>query len=90
MQNLTESKDMTLSEAYLSLRENRPSVTAVQRIFRDGQLLGYLGADFDHAGERVVARRRRAVALDPPPPDGVIRRGPGAHIPPLNVVSGPG
>ncbi|MEO5342530.1 MAG: PDC sensor domain-containing protein [Gammaproteobacteria bacterium SHHR-1] len=47
MQQLDPERDMTLSEAYLSLRANRPSVTAVQKIQRDGQLLGYLGADFD-------------------------------------------
>lgn len=47
MQNLDPRRNMTLSEAYLSLRENRPSVTAVQKILKDGALLGYLGADFD-------------------------------------------
>ncbi|MBF0256475.1 MAG: PDC sensor domain-containing protein [Gammaproteobacteria bacterium] len=47
MLNLDERRDMTLSDAYLSLRASRPSVTAVQKIRRDGELLGYLGADFD-------------------------------------------
>jgi hypothetical protein len=39
--------DMTLSEAYISLRANRPSVTALQRVQHDGELLGYVGGDFD-------------------------------------------
>ncbi len=38
----------SLSEAYISRNARRPSLTAVQRIeATDGQLLGYLGADFD-------------------------------------------
>jgi hypothetical protein len=38
----------SLSDAYLSRNARRPSLTAVQRIFAgDGDLLGYLGADFD-------------------------------------------
>ncbi len=47
MQNLNEDDSFTLSEAYISLRERRPSITAIQKI-KDGEhLLGYLGADFD-------------------------------------------
>lgn len=38
---------MTLSEAYISLRANRPSVTAIQRVAEEDMLLGYVGADFD-------------------------------------------
>jgi hypothetical protein len=38
---------LLLSEAYISLRAKRPSLTAVQRIERDGEHIGYLGADFD-------------------------------------------
>jgi len=38
----------SLSSAYLSRNNRRPSLTAVQRLARaDGALLGYLGADFD-------------------------------------------
>jgi hypothetical protein len=38
----------SLSDAYLSRNNRRPSLTAVQRIVaEDGHLLGYLGADFD-------------------------------------------
>jgi hypothetical protein len=40
--------DFSLSDAYISRNARRPSLTAVQRIVDgDGQLLGYLGADFD-------------------------------------------
>jgi len=38
---------LLLSEAYISLRAQRPSLTAVQRVERDGVSLGTLGADFD-------------------------------------------
>lgn len=39
---------LLLSDAYLSLRENRPSLTAVHRVLDDqGKLLGYIGVDFD-------------------------------------------
>lgn len=42
---------LLLSEAYISLRANRPSLTAVQRITNhSGEHLGYLGADFDLRG----------------------------------------
>ncbi len=47
MQQLDSEIDMVLSEAYISLRANRPSVTAIQKVMRDKQLIGYLGADFD-------------------------------------------
>lgn len=36
-----------LSDAYISLREHRPSLTALQIVRADGTPLGYLGADFD-------------------------------------------
>ena len=36
-----------LSDAYLSLRANRPSVTALQVVHRDEHTVGYIGADFD-------------------------------------------
>jgi hypothetical protein len=36
-----------LSDAYLSLRVNRPSLTALQVVRRDGEMLGYIAADFD-------------------------------------------
>jgi hypothetical protein len=36
-----------LSDAYLSRRAHRPSVTAVQVVRRDDEILGFIGADFD-------------------------------------------
>lgn len=36
-----------LSDAYLSLRARRPSITAIQVIRRAGVAVGFLGADFD-------------------------------------------
>ena len=50
MQDLPPKRDMVLSEAYISLRVSRPSVTAIQRVYRDDQLIGYLGGDFDLRG----------------------------------------
>ncbi len=48
MQEPVPSSGMLLSEAYISLRGKRPSLTAVQRVSgHDGTPLGYLGADFD-------------------------------------------
>ena len=47
MMGLDPARDMTLSEAYIGFRAGRPSVTAVQRVHRDGLLLGCLGAGFD-------------------------------------------
>jgi len=47
MQQLDQAHDMKLSEAYISLRANRPSLTAVQRVTTNGKLIGYLGADVD-------------------------------------------
>ncbi|RMG35708.1 MAG: hypothetical protein D6720_06545 [Gammaproteobacteria bacterium] len=46
-EQIDPESDMTLSDAYISLRANRPSVTAIQKVYRDGQHVGYLGADFD-------------------------------------------
>ncbi len=50
MKNLAADKDMTLSEAYISLRVSRPSVTAIQRVYLKDELIGYLGGDFDLRG----------------------------------------
>jgi hypothetical protein len=38
---------LVLSGAYISLSKHRPSITALQTLFRDGEAIGYLGADFD-------------------------------------------
>ena len=41
-------ESFSLSEAYISRNARRPSLTAVQRILGgNGELIGYLGADFD-------------------------------------------
>ncbi len=47
MTALDSERDLVLSGAYISLRANRPSVTAVQRVYRGGRHIGFLGADFD-------------------------------------------
>ncbi|MES9846008.1 MAG: PDC sensor domain-containing protein, partial [Candidatus Sedimenticola sp. 6PFRAG5] len=39
--------DLLLSDAYISLLSDRPSITAIQLIKRDGRVVGYLGADLD-------------------------------------------
>ncbi len=47
MQEPMPSSGLLLSQAYISLRAKRPSLTAVRRVTHNGQLFGYLGADFD-------------------------------------------
>ena len=47
MKEITDDQEMILSEAYISLRANRPSITAIQKVARDIKLIGYLGVDFD-------------------------------------------
>lgn len=47
MQEPVPEHGLLLSEAYISMRVGRPSLTAVMRVGRDGAHLGYLGADFD-------------------------------------------
>lgn len=48
VRQLTPGTDYLLSEAYISERARRPSITAMQAV-RDGEgsLLGYIGVDFD-------------------------------------------
>lgn len=41
------TEKMSLSEAYISLRNKRPSVTAIQPVFVNGECSGFLGADVD-------------------------------------------
>lgn len=50
IKNLSKRKDMTLSEAYISLRASRPSVTAIQRVYLKDEHIGYIGGDFDLRG----------------------------------------
>ncbi len=47
MREAVPSWGFLLSDAYLSRRSNRPSLTALQLVRRDGEKLGYLAADFD-------------------------------------------
>lgn len=47
IRDLDPAKDMNMSDAYISLRGKRPSITAVENVYREGKHIGYLGADFD-------------------------------------------
>ena len=47
MREAVPSEGFLLSEAYLSVRLNRPSITALQVVHRDDEVLGFVGVDFD-------------------------------------------
>ena len=47
MKETRPDREFVLSEAYISLRAHRPSLTALQTLFSDGEIIGYLGADLD-------------------------------------------
>jgi len=47
MKEAVPSWGFLLSDAYISLMYSRPSLTALQVVGKDAQVLGYLGADFD-------------------------------------------
>jgi hypothetical protein len=47
MREAVPAQGFLLSSAYLSLRANRPSMTALQVVKKDGVTLGFLGVDFD-------------------------------------------
>ncbi|TCK18206.1 hypothetical protein DFR30_1481 [Thiogranum longum] len=47
MKEADPEQDFMLSDAYISLSAHRPSITALQTLYRDGEPVGYLGADFD-------------------------------------------
>jgi len=47
MRETVPSWGFLLSDAYLSLRANRPSLTALQVVRSGNKMLGFLGADFD-------------------------------------------
>ena len=47
MQQVDPELEMTLSEAYISMRAGRPSITSIQKIRHGDELIGYLGTDFD-------------------------------------------
>ncbi len=47
MQQMTPGKQFLLSEAYISQRARRPSLTALHVVKNNDMLLGYFGADYD-------------------------------------------
>ena len=47
MKEVVPATGFLLSEAYISLLGNRPSLTALQLVRHEGQTLGFVGADFD-------------------------------------------
>lgn len=47
MQEAVPERDFMLSDAYISLSAHRPSLTALQTLRRNGEAIGYLGADID-------------------------------------------
>ncbi|GMQ84211.1 MAG: hypothetical protein BMS9Abin06_0979 [Gammaproteobacteria bacterium] len=47
MKEASPDKDFVLSEAYISLSAHRPSITALQTLYRAGEPVGYLGVDLD-------------------------------------------
>jgi len=59
LQRAFKGKDYYLSDAYISRNRLRPSITAVKTIYdKDGEVNGYLGADFDlrelpHTGDEI-------------------------------------
>ncbi len=57
MRETVPSWGFLLSDAYLSLRANRPSLTALQVVRRGDNMLGFLGADFDLRDLPVTADR---------------------------------
>jgi len=47
MKEVSPDHAFVLSEAYISLLAQRPSLTALQTLYRDGKAVGYLGVDLD-------------------------------------------
>jgi len=47
MKEARPDQEFVLSEAYISLLVQRPSLTAVQTLYVDGEAVGYLGVDID-------------------------------------------
>jgi len=47
MKETGPDQDFVLSEAYISLSAHRPSITALQTLYREGEPVGYLGVDLD-------------------------------------------
>ncbi len=47
MKEVRPDRDFVLSDAYISLSAQRPSLTAIQTLYQNGQAVGYLGVDLD-------------------------------------------
>jgi len=47
MKELVPVSGFLLSEAYISLRVSRPSLTALQVVHKNNEIVGFIGADFD-------------------------------------------
>ena len=47
MKEASPEQDFVLSEAYISLSAHRPSITALQTLYKEGEPVGYLGIDLD-------------------------------------------
>lgn len=47
IKHVVPTKNFILSGAYMSMKAYRPSVTAIQLIRKEGQVVGFIGADFD-------------------------------------------
>ncbi len=47
MKEIVPSTGFLLSEAYISINARRPSLTALQVVRHEGEVVGFLGADFD-------------------------------------------
>lgn len=47
IKHIVPTENFILSGAYMSMRAYRPSVTAVQLVRKQGQVIGFIGADFD-------------------------------------------
>lgn len=56
MQEVVPAWGFLLSDAYISLLNHRPSLTALQIVQDDSKILGYLGADFDLRDLPVTAK----------------------------------
>lgn len=47
MKEVRPDRDFVLSDAYISLSAHRPSLTAIQTLYQQGEAVGYLGVDLD-------------------------------------------
>ncbi len=47
MKEVVPTEGFLLSDAYISMNLNRPSITALQVVKKEGEVVGFLGADFD-------------------------------------------